>query len=240
MNKQKSSLAAVFQRGRDFAVAHRPGAPAKPPLRYDEHVNTLSAVIRTMEEAGTIALGGAVKLAGIELRLVRRKLWEEMVQMRELAYGLNYDDPGLIIGFRVPHPTARLSHLLDTARQILKQARENKAVFTENGWPEDFIEQLESSINRVVEARSALNNSKNARVEAFETLEEASINGRRAMAYLNGVFGKMFANNPEMLAAWNAAQQVEYRRNPKGPVLRAGHPAFNDPETVSGLSRYKL
>lgn len=212
MNKFIASHSASNKECRDFAVAHRPVNASKA---FDGHVKSMEASITNMERASALIRANPITKAGQDLRAARSQLRTHQVALRTIALGLNYDIPGVIELFRIPAERAKLEDQLGSANGMLEEAKKYKTLFIDNGRPADFLEQLQQAITAVKTVGTTLNDLRRVRTRAFEALSNAYDQGRKAKAYLNGIFRSIYANDSEMLKAWETAHKVEYRRNPK-------------------------
>lgn len=212
MNKFFTSHSLSFKKCRDFAVANK---PSPPPAGFNMRVTTLSESIDGMGKAAAKIGNNPISKACDDLAAARLKLRKEQVALRQIAYGLDYDSPGVIKLFRVPQEKVRLEIQLETARAALSEARTFKDKFIENGRPPNFLDKLDAAIKAVEAQQTVVNGLMRERREGFKELELFYESGRKSKAYLNGIFCSLYDEDSAKLASWNEVHQVNYHRDPR-------------------------
>lgn len=118
----------------------------------------------------------------------------------------------------VPTPTD------DAATVAAKAARVQ--VFVDHALPATLVADLQAQLQAIGTVSGTHEQSREAGVSSTEQIAVLVREGRKQRNYLDAIFGTVYANNPQKLAAWISASHVEH--NPQHP---AATPAPATPAT---------
>lgn len=101
--------------------------------------------------------------------------------------------------------------LVRAARAMATAAAPHADALTRGGFPSDTVAQLAAAAEALDGAIAERANSKVRRVGATKGIREELQKGREAVAMLDAVITKQFADNKPLLAAWRAARRVRVK-----------------------------
>jgi len=163
-------------------------------------------VLATQEQSGYLASNAATASKDEE----HDGIQEELVLLARIARGAGGEKPELPQRFRLPKATINHPTFLAMTRALVEQATAYKEVFIRDGMPASFIEDLTARIARYEAAHAAQDKATAlhvaARVELREVLRQINLLVKR----LDGINRLRFRKNPEQLALWARAKDVNW------------------------------
>jgi hypothetical protein len=124
---------------------------------------------------------------------------------------------------RLPAKAASDRMLLAAAEHIARIADEQRHVFLEEGFPEDFVERLEAAIDAVSAADADYSRCCLDGVKATFAISELIKRGRGLVRVLDALVVPKLADKPELLAAWKAC--IAIKNPPSGKRVPMGAPS---------------
>ena len=98
--------------------------------------------------------------------------------------------------------------LVRAARAMATAGAPQADAFTKAGFPSDTIAQLGAAATALESSMTDRANAQVRRVGATKGISQALVRGREAVAMLNAVVSKQFADDKTFLAAWRAAHRI--------------------------------
>jgi hypothetical protein len=224
MNDKQRRRFERLRRAHSFGVSHAAEFPAAS--KGAEAIARLGQTVAEVEAHATTRVAGqlqqqqATTARGDE----RQKLRQMLSAISDTAETIGLEDPELKGRFR--RLTGRVSDaaLLSNARAFSLDARPLKARFLAYDMPEDFVEQLDASIEGFEQAVSRQTTGAGARLTSNAALEDALTRGEQELEKLDTVVRNKFRDDPARFAAWESARHIERatrsNKRPEAPAAR--------------------
>ena len=113
-----------------------------------------------------------------------------------------------IASLRMPRGRPTIPKLVAAAEGMAKGATPYISVFTDNGLPKDFIDQLNASATSLLVSASTHKNIQGSRKTATNGLQARLSAGRRIVHVLDSYVQTALKDNPTLLAGWNSVKRV--------------------------------
>jgi hypothetical protein len=123
--------------------------------------------------------------------------------------------------------------MLASARAFAADAVPFKAEFIRHEMPADFLDDLAADIAAFEASITEQNRSRDARIAATGSIDEAIERGIAALRQLDAIVRNKFRDDPATLAAWASASHVERVRRTAAPA-NAAMPSTPKPTPDSG------
>lgn len=223
----------TFERVRDFGVEHAASFPAG--TLGAELFSTLSAHVAALQThaAAQSSKAGAGAQGTTSCAAAREALREDLDAISHTARSMSVKTPGLEERFRLPRGNRNDQQLLATARAFATDAVPFKAEFIRHELPADFLDDLAADIAAFEASITEQNRSRDARVSATGSIDEAIGRGIAAVRQLDAIVRNKFRDDPATLAAWASASHTERARRAAVPTSTAA-PSTPKPAPDSG------
>jgi hypothetical protein len=198
----------TFIRVRQFGLDRAAAFPAGS--RGREVLDDLNEAIGELEDYAAAQSSGkrAAKESTNLKAAAFAALREDLEAIRRTARAMALTMPGLDDKFRIPMNVSE-QEWLATARAFAADAEPLKAEFIRRGLPENFLEDLNESIEAFEQSINDRAQKKGAHVAATVRLDEATERGINDLRELDAIVRNVFRNNPAVLAEWASASHTE-------------------------------
>ena len=114
-----------------------------------------------------------------------------------------------ITSLRMPRGRPTIPKLVAAAEGMAKGAAPYISVFTDNGLPKDFIDQLNASAASLLAGATTHKNIQGRRKTATNGLQATLSAGRRIVHVLDSFVQTALKDNPTLLGGWNSVKRVQ-------------------------------
>lgn len=158
-----------------------------------------------------------VRAASARKREIRRRLKRaNLSHVIEVGKAAAVDAPGLAERFTLKPGITTYMAFRTAARGIATAAQEQKALLVKYGLVEAVLDDLVAALDEFDAAVQRSAEGRRAHVGARARIEEIGKEIVQVVRVLDGVNRFRFAGNPELLAAWGSASNVQ--ATPRGPA----------------------
>jgi len=208
----------MLTRVRDFGVTHAAEFP--PASLGGEQFAVVGQVVEELTRQATAqsSSAGAARQGSANKASAREDLREDLQAIARTARAMSLDVPGLEDKFRMPRSGSDQA-LITTARAFAADALPLKAEFIRHEMPANFLEDLNSDIEKFELAVNSQNTGQEARVAATAAIDASIERGLNALQRLDAVVRNKFRGDPAKLAAWERAKHTQrvQRAKPEQP-----------------------
>lgn len=113
-----------------------------------------------------------------------------------------------VVSLRMPRGRPTIPKLVSAAEGMAKAAAPFASVFTENGMPADFIDQLNASAESLLAGATTHTSIQGRRKTATNGLQAKLSAGRRIVHVLDSYVQTALKNDPTLLSGWNSVKRV--------------------------------
>ena len=113
-----------------------------------------------------------------------------------------------LVSLRMPRGRPTIPKLVAAAEGMAKAATPYISVFTDNGRPKDFIDQLNASATSLLVSASGHKNIQGRRTLATNGLQARLAAGRRIVHVLDSYVQTALKDDPTLLSGWNNVKRV--------------------------------
>jgi hypothetical protein len=182
-------------------------------------VELIETVLSTIKELSTHAAAqesgdSSVRRGATVKAVLREQLREDLQAISRTARAIAIKREGFEDKFRVPREgNDRL--LINAARAIASDAVAYVSDFIQFGLPENFLEELNETIELFEKAFTEKMTGKEVRVTATAAIDDSLNRGMEAVRQLDAIVKNRFKDDPAKLAAWVSAKNSGRDPRPK-------------------------
>jgi hypothetical protein len=211
----------------------------------DKHGEALGEVTRSGARKNVDECVADLQAHAVQQDGGRRKAIGETAHQRELRLALRFAMRPIVevaaarlretpqfAALRMPSYRLRGMAMVAAAHAMAEAATAHVAVFTDDGLPADFLEQLRKAADTVSASYDTRRDSQTARMGATRGLKEAERRGRKALRVVDSLVVPALGHDDALLTAWRAARRIQGK---PGPVQDADRePANGTPAVTAG------
>lgn len=204
----------AFSRIDTFGAQH--GGEFAAASRGSKLFGEIKEIVAAMEKQGAGKLSGATRYAGGS---DSKQYWlgeikEDLAAIRDTAVAIAEaeDTPDFDDQFRLPRGTNAYGPWLTAARQMLEDATPHKELFLEFELPGDFLEDLAEDIGNFEAATDAQAQGRQEQAGGTASLDVLAGRGMKVRRQLHAIVRNKFRGNAAVVAAWESAQDIAWRR----------------------------
>lgn len=193
------------------------------PIGFGEQVNALKQAIASTDSLAAEQQSGASQLNTVARRAFRAELRHgHLIPLRKVARVIERTMPGMPHIINIPKKLSNEQSLVATAVAALRDIAPYTGLFVAKGMPEDFVAQLQASIDAVITAKAAGVEAHARAISATAGIRASLQRGRDAVHCLDTIVRRCCkadpVNGPATLADWDSARHTYYRTNAPPPV----------------------
>jgi hypothetical protein len=205
--RQKQAIEA-YRRVQVFLANHPP--PESPG--YVLQKKEIDEVVATLSEHSVSQLtGGRLTQAEVaRQRALRKTLREDHLRpIAKIARATLAKAPGIERALKMPGYTLGTLRLVNEAKAMRDAAAQYVPQFVDAGRPADFLEQLDKSVEPLLESMTGHSLNLGRKVGARAGIDLEISRGRRAVEVLDTIVTTAFRGNSNVLANWQNARRVQ-------------------------------
>lgn len=188
-------------------------------------VDALREAIATTDSLAADQQSGAQQMNTATRRALRSELRRDhLIPLRRVARVLESTMPGMPHVVNVPKKRSNEQSLIAAATAVAQDIAPYEDRFIGKGFPGDFVQQLESCILAVNDAKAEGSAARSRAVTATAGIRTSLQRGRDALHCLDIIVQRCCkadpVNGPAMLAEWESAHRVERRAATAATVLQ--------------------
>lgn len=126
-----------------------------------------------------------------------------------IARAIGRDQPGFAARYRIPRSDRSFRGIHNRARELLTRVRAEQDRFTAFGFTAEMADELAARLDRFEAGMTLGNTGLRTHVAARAEARDLTRRLRRHMEELNAINQVRFHDDPDLLAAWNSARNVE-------------------------------
>jgi hypothetical protein len=142
-------------------------------------------------------------------RALRRALLRDHVAPLVRIAKANLPEAPQIEALRMPNRKLTTAKLGAAAHGMAQAAEPYSDVFIEAGLPDDFIAQLNSATDAMLETLTDRSNARGKRSGATKGIKERLTAGRKIVHVLDALVQSALQSEPALLAGWNSVKRVQ-------------------------------